>query len=143
MIKVLQVNKNRSRPALDLLLHHAREMGAWGWITEPNYIPAVPGWFASRDGGAAVYCDTRLTEMQVKLANQGIKHVAVFCGTYMFISVYISPSLGLHEFNKSLDELSDTVGSRSEKIVLGGDFNAKARLWGSRVTDSRGFLLVS
>lgn len=100
MIKVLQVNTNRSRPALDLLLHHAREMGVGLlMITEPNYIPAVPGWFASRDGDAAVYCDTRLTEMQVELANQGIKHVAVFCGPYMFISVYISPSPGLHEFN--------------------------------------------
>lgn len=70
------------------------------------------------------------------------RYVAVYVEEYLVISVYLPPSLGLREFNSLLDELSDTLSSRTERIILGGDFNAKSSLWNSRVTDSKGRLLA-
>lgn len=60
----------------------------------------------------------------------------------MFISTYISPNIGLREFNVFLDELSEAISSRVDKIICEGDFNAKASLWGASSTDGRGLLLT-
>lgn len=60
----------------------------------------------------------------------------------MFVSVYISSNLGLPDFNAVLDELSGALSNRVDKLIIGGDFNSKASLWGSRQTNSRGRLFV-
>lgn len=50
--------------------------------------------------------------------------------------------MNLLEFNNLLDELSDALSYRVNKIIFGGDFNAKANLWGSNSTDKKEFLLT-
>lgn len=57
--------------------------------------------------------------------------------------MYISPNIGLREYNGLLDKLTGTLGNRLDKIILSGDFNAKSWLWGSNVADGKGFLLSS
>ncbi|CAL1685118.1 unnamed protein product [Lasius platythorax] len=112
-------------------------------ISEPNVVPTSDNWFASRDGHAAIFCDIDRLRMRCRLAKQGTEYVAVCCGPYLIISIYISPSIGLPNFNAVLDDLSDAFSNRADRIIIGGDFNAKSYLWGSLYTDSRGRLLAS
>lgn len=141
-IKVFQANVNRSKPSLDLLIHQAKEFGTGLLlILEPNYVPDSANWFASQNNGAAIFVDTNLVRMS-RLVIRASRFVAIRCGKYMIISVYTSPSIGLVEFNVLLDELSGTISSRVNKILLAGDFNAKASARGSRSTDQGGRLLT-
>lgn len=143
-INIIQANVNRSRQALDLLLQHAKETNIGILlVSEPNHVPVAPNWFSSKDGSAAIYCDAKMARMHYRLANRGTKYVAIYCGAYLIISIYISPNLGLRDYNASLDELSVALGKRTNLIILGGNFNAKSSLWGSAYTDGRGFLLSS
>ncbi|CAL1682470.1 unnamed protein product [Lasius platythorax] len=141
-IKVLQANVNRSKRSLDLLIHQASERNAGiVLISEANGIPASNGWFVSGDGKAAIFCDPNQIKLRCRLAKQGRKYVAVFCGPYLLISVYISPTLDLNEFDKTLGEISEAINC-ANRLIVGGDFNAKSVLWGSRYTDGRGRLLA-
>lgn len=142
-IRALQANVCRSVPSLDLMIHSARELGSGLLlVTEPNHVPDSPGWFASNDHGAAIYIDINTVRLSCSMAVSGSRFVAVNCGPYLVISLYAPPSIGIIEFNALLDELSCALSSRAEKIILTGDFNAKARIWGSNTTDRRGLLLT-
>lgn len=92
--------------------------------------------------GTRRYVDPSLIRTRCRLIRQRSRFVAVLCGPYLIISMYISPSIGLREFNSALDELSEIFSSRMERIILAGDFNAKAELWGSPFTDGKGSLLM-
>ncbi|KMQ84870.1 reverse transcriptase, partial [Lasius niger] len=141
-VKFLQANVNRSRPSLDLLIQHAKETDVGVLlVSEPYSVPGSDNWFASRDGLAAIYCDANFTRRRCLLVKQGRNFVAVGCGDYLFISVYVSPRLGLRDFNSILDEISLVLSNRVDKLVIGGDFNAKACLWGALRTDGRGRLI--
>lgn len=59
----------------------------------------------------------------------------------MIVSIYAPPSLNLIAFNAVLDELSGVLAYRTNKIIIGGDFNAKASLWGMNFTDRKGLNL--
>ncbi|KMQ82380.1 reverse transcriptase, partial [Lasius niger] len=142
-IKVLQVNVNRSRRALDLLLHQARELGAGLLIiSEPCNIASSDKWFTSLDNSSAIYVDPDLINFRCRLETRGDKFVAVRCGPYLITSVYISSNLNLQEFDAFLSDLSVMLSSRTDKVVVAGDFNAKAGLWGSNVTNQRGLQVI-
>ncbi|XP_070159013.1 uncharacterized protein [Polyergus mexicanus] len=141
MHKALQANVNRGRPFLDLLINQAREMDAGIlFVSEPNYIPNSDNWYENLDKGAAVFVDPMRVGMRNYLAKKGFRFVAVHCGPYLFVSIYISPRLNAREFNSILDELSAFLADRTDKIIIAGDFNAKASLWSSESTDRRGLL---
>ncbi|KMQ92251.1 reverse transcriptase [Lasius niger] len=125
------------------MVHSARELGSGLLIvSEPNHIPDSPEWFASVDQGAAIFADVNTVRLRCSLAVRGSRFVAVNCGSYLVISIYAPPSIDLFEFNVLLDELSGVLSSRVERIILAGDFNAKARAWGAKATDHRGLLLT-
>ncbi|XP_070162482.1 uncharacterized protein [Polyergus mexicanus] len=142
-MKVLQSNVNRSQPSLDLLLHQAREYGAGLLlISELNRTSNNDNWFISPEGNAAVFVDPQRIKFRCSLAGVGTNFVAISCGPYFVVSVYVPPSLRLREFNSVLDEISVVLSSRSNKIIIAGDFNAKANLWGASANDGRGLLLT-
>lgn len=143
MIKVMQININRSRRSLDLLLHQAKELGVGLLlVSEPCTIASTNNWFISQDGKSAIYVDLNFLKLRCRLAKQGSKFIAVYCGPYLIISTYISPSVSLWEYNEFLDDLSGTLSARVDKIIIAGDFNAKAYLWGSNFTNNRGLLVT-
>lgn len=80
--------------------------------------------------------------MRCRLARQDAKYIAIYCRSYLMVSVYISSNIGIRDFNNALDELSGALSNRVDKLIIGGDFNAKSFLWGSQRTDGRGLLLT-
>lgn len=143
IVKILQANINRSGRSLDLLLHHAKELEVGLLlVSEPSRIVNSDKWFVSKDNSAAIYYDMSFLKLRCRLAKQGSRFVAVYCGPYLVISVYISPNVGLFEYNSFLDELSGVLSSRVDKVIIAGDFNAKDSLWGSRINNNKGLLVT-
>lgn len=62
--------------------------------------------------------------------------------TFCVIACYISPNVNDEEFNLLIDELEDIVSETNIDVIIGGDFNAKAHLWGCKTTNYRGELLT-
>ncbi|XP_029670924.1 uncharacterized protein LOC115240096 [Formica exsecta] len=134
---------NRNPGATDLLMHQARDLSAGVlMISEPSYIPRSGNWFKSPDDASAIFIDNHLVRHRCQLACAGPGFVAVYCSPFLFISAYVSPNLGLKEFNNYLNGLSRPLLTRADKIIICSDFNAKADLWGSPITDGRGRLLI-
>lgn len=143
MIKILQANINRSGRSLDLFLHHAKELEVGLLlVSEPSRIVNSDKWFVSKDNSAAIYYDMSFLKLRCRLAKQGSRFVAVYCDPYLVISVYISPNDGLFEYNLFLDELSGVLSSRVDKVIIAGDINAKDSLWGSRINNNKGLLVI-
>lgn len=83
---------NRSRPSLDLLINQARELDAGILlISEPNNIPSSDNWYVSSDGGAAIFVDSARVKLKSCLAKKSSGFVAVYCGSYLIISIYAPP----------------------------------------------------
>lgn len=142
-IKFIQANVNKSKPSMDLLLHFSKECAAdMLLISEPNYVPSTDNWYTSLDRKAAIFIDPNRARERCEIAHIGSKFVAINYGAYLVISIYASPSLDLITFNSLLDELSETISHRTNKIIIGGDFNAKAGLWGMKFTDKKGLNLT-
>lgn len=74
------------------------------------------------------------------LQKQGRFSVTMKWGTLTAVSCYISPNVNDEVFEEFLDELDNSLSEAGigQEIILGGDFNAKALLWGSSYTNSRG-----
>ena len=60
--------------------------------------------------------------------------------TYIY-SVYIPPSASQEEFEAILDSLAEHIQGQ-HPVIIAGDFNAWAMEWGSRITNSRGEILL-
>lgn len=52
------------------------------------------------------------------------------------MSCYIPPGVVMAHFEDVINRMNQTM--QGERILVGGDFNAKSLHWGSRVTNSRG-----
>lgn len=103
---------------MDLLTQRARETDAGLLlVSEPNTVPRSDNWFSSKNKKTAIYCDLNLTRMRCQLVKQGLNFVVVQCGPYLIMSVYISPSLGLRDFNSILDEFSLVLSGRVGKLI--------------------------
>ncbi|KMQ92775.1 reverse transcriptase [Lasius niger] len=143
LVPTSSVNINRSRRALDLLMHQARELGAGLLlVSEPRDIVPSDKWLVSLDGSSAIYFDPNFINLRFRLAKRGDRFVAAYCGPYLFISTYISPNLSLREYDTFLNELSAILSSHADKVVVAGNFNAKANIWGSNVTNQRDLQVI-
>lgn len=90
MFKVIQVNVNKSRPALDLLMQQAMEAKAGVLIiSEINSVPDAPNWFSSIDCNAAIFVNNSFMRLRCTLPHQETRYVAINCGSYFIVSVYI------------------------------------------------------
>lgn len=68
--------------------------------------------------------------------------MAIKCGRIILASVYISPNVDIGTYRGFLDELDDLIALfNGGGLVLCGDFNSHATMWGSNNTDARGLLL--
>lgn len=66
-------------------------------------------------------------------------------GSSVICSCYFSPNHSPHRFSNELQVLESALWSIStlaDQLLIAGDFNAKATLWGAPRNDSRGNLLL-
>ena len=140
-MRILQCNINHSRAAQDLLLHQGGELEAGVYlVSEPYAIPRQdPRWMSSADGGAAVFCpDASLASKGRRLLSRGEGFVLAEIASLSIASCYISPARSRRAFNRVLADLGDAISQCRDRVIIGGDFNAKSHLWGSSLVNARG-----
>lgn len=85
--------------------------------------------FTWTDAGAPLY--QRIT--------RGSGYVAAVLGEVLVVEVYFSPNRPLADFEAFLVELGEVViRSRTRRVLVASDFNAKSRAWGSPVANAFG-----
>lgn len=145
-MKLLQVNVDRGKQAMDLLLHnclaHRVDLAL---IAEPNIHMAnnSPAWITDERVDAAIY----IPPNGLKIRNSGKGHGYVWVETFgmLVYSCYVSPTLNeneLYQFLLSLSNDIDLRGYKRTEVLIGGDFNAKALCWGSPIEDKKGATLA-
>ncbi|XP_071570610.1 uncharacterized protein [Temnothorax nylanderi] len=143
-LQIIQTNLNRSREAQDLLLHHAEELGALICVvSEPARTPSSQQWFRSDNGLAALFINGRAALHPAVLIAKGHSIVVIRYGNIYIASCYVSPNVDYNGYAGFLDELTTLCsGILNKHLLICGDFNAHARLWGSRRRDFKGDLLA-
>lgn len=106
-------------------------------VSEPNVIPGG-NWLGDATGLATVYW--RMDET-CTLVRRGKGYVAVEIGKFILISAYCSPNMDKEELEKMLEEIeSRTWIGKSKKVIIGGDLNARAKVWDIRC-NAKGYIL--
>lgn len=137
MIRFLQTNLNHCKAAQDLLTQTEIEKSICiSIIAEPYTIPNDNTWMSSTDSRAAIHVTTNMSTPSI-LRKRGRFSVGAQWMKLTIILVYISPNADdmTYEF---LDELDVCVQEATEDILICGDFNSKAILWGCNHNNSRG-----
>ncbi|XP_031781364.1 uncharacterized protein LOC116416576 [Nasonia vitripennis] len=135
MARILQGNLHRSRLAHDLLTQHVWEQKVDVLLISEQYKNLDPPfWVSNGEKTAAIWVPGR------GLANTGTgeDYVRGRMGRITFFSVYLSPNLTTADFTRKLGVLEDAIREVPGKIVIGGDFNARATEWGMPTTNPRG-----
>ncbi|KAH0816658.1 hypothetical protein GEV33_006133 [Tenebrio molitor] len=116
--------------------HRARlHKGGETTFGEPNTrLLRAPGWLKDDLEDAAIM----LRGVQMRKWGKGRGFVWVEVASYVVFSCYISPNITAEEYERQLDDLENCVRMRGASVVVTGDFNAKAFMWGSEVEDARG-----
>lgn len=143
MPNFIQCNLNHCWKAHDVLKQFVLEHGiAASIISEPRRIPTAHNWCGSKDGRAAINWNPKLMGDRGKVVFRGDACIAVSFNRLVVVSGYISPNCTREEFLEFLDELDEVIRRmRGHPIIIGGDFNSKSTLWGSKRTNSRGTLV--
>jgi len=136
-IRLLQVNLNHSRGAHDLLVAKSRE-----WLINVAVVAEpyreLPQGLTSTCGGAAIAW-LGAAASPLRLLRRGAGYVAASWGNHTVIAVYFPPSMGVPAVTRSFDEIGVLVrGMRPARAIIAGDFNAKARAWGSPAANPKG-----
>jgi len=110
-------------------------------ISEPYTIPETPGWYGSLDARSAI----NITEsVDPTNSGQGQEFVWIDIEGIRIYSCYFSPNRKIEEYRLFLNSLEDSINTatNAKNLIVTGDFNAHARVWGSRSTCHRGNLVL-
>ncbi|XP_053597652.1 uncharacterized protein LOC128668525 [Microplitis demolitor] len=142
MAVVLQGNINRSRVAHDLLAQISLEKAADIILISEQYRARDgPGWYEDTLGTAAIWIPNQ-KRFPVADHGSGSGFVWVKSSEVTYVSCYFTPNERIADFQAKLDGLEDAVRDMEGKLVVAGDFNAKALEWGEPWPDSRGGRLL-
>ena len=144
-MKIAQINLDRCKMAMELYVHRCLEQKIYlGIVAEPNKMMTDqnPKWITDERIDAAIYIPTKDT----KVRNTGCGQGFVWAETdgMLVFSCYASPRMELKEFQEYLTKICGTIKKQTnkKKILIGGDFNAKAYSWGSPREDKKGSALA-
>lgn len=142
MPNFLQINLNHCASAQDLMLQEMSEHNIDIIIVaEPYRIPDNAPWFADTEGKAAIAWNPTSRPPCVLLC-KGAGYVGVKRGDLLILSCYVSPNSEIAVFENFLQKIALTIAGNPHKyLILAGDFNAKALLWGSPKSNLRGEIL--
>lgn len=142
-IKILQVNTDRGREAVDLMYRTVyKEKVDVAVVAEPNRKQTGGSqWYRDRNGDAAI----RIFNRNIEVAKSGLEHegfVWVELKDMVIYSCYSSPNITNQEFQNYLMTLGRSLRTHSKGIIVAGDLNAKSHMWGSRNGDEKGQMLL-
>lgn len=137
-MEIIQLNLNHCELAQDLLRQAMAEMRVdVALISEPYNVPTNNGnWVTDKANMAAIQvCGGYPIQEITSNGCEGFVIVKVN-GVYL-CSCYAPPRWSMEEFEAMLDALSGTLLNK-RPVVIGGDLNAWAEEWNSRLTNERG-----
>ena len=138
MIRVLQLNMQRSRTANDLLYRFAAEQGSDILLLSEQYQNRrSPQWISDLSGTAAIWI-LDLGKVPVLATGSGNGFVWVRSRVFTFFSCYLTPNQPIADYRRMIDSLEDEILNIPGGVIIGGDFNARAVEWGSSETNTRG-----
>lgn len=139
--KILQCNINHCWDAHHLLQQYMVEQDvAIAIIAEPVHISE--DWICSTDEKAAICWKPKILRTKGRIVTSGEGYVALKFDDTIIFSCYISPNRNIQEFEEYVDNIDYEVKRlKPANFLICGDFNSKARTWGSRYTDLRGTYL--
>jgi len=143
MVGIIQISLNRCRHAHDLLQNKLAETGAGVVImSEPNknIVQGQNDYYCEERGVAAI----QVTGGEVSVRSWGRVPRSVYVELHdaVIYSCYVSPRVGLEEFSQILGAMDGQIRWWKKPVLVRGDFNAKARLWGSGTSDRKGEILM-
>lgn len=137
----MQANLNHARHAQELLLQYMdeRDLGM-AVIAEPYRVPTEhPAWAGAPDGSVAITWRRTRNLVPCNREEAVDSYVLVRWGSVLIMGVYLPPRLCLAEYEERLDRMERAVRARPPApIIIMGDFNAHATMWGSRRTNANG-----
>jgi len=143
---LLQANLNHSPPAQDLFVAElcGSDCGL-GVAAEPYRVPDNnPNWVKAADGSVAIYRRHSPRSPPLALIERGRGFVIARWGALRVVGVYAPPKRSRSDFLRQLREVGDGIRRcRPHPVLVAGDFNAWAEVWGSRSTNLRGRLLLN
>lgn len=138
MIRILQGNLHRSRVANDILSQIVLEKEIdLLLISEQYQHQSRSNWYTDTTNTAAIWIATP-GKVNVEEHGAGSGYVWVKSNGVTMVSCYLTPNQSSQEYREMLEKLEDNLESIEGKIIVGGDFNARAVEWGMPATDSRG-----
>lgn len=141
-MQITQLNLNHCKAAQQLLWQSVSESSTdVALLSDPYHIPTDNGNWVADKGKLAAICTTGRFPIQeiVSTSSEGFA-IAKISGVY-YCSCYAPPRWSIDQFSFMLDSLSSVLAGLSP-VVIGGDFNAWAVEWGSRLTNARGWALL-
>ncbi|KAK9718499.1 Endonuclease-reverse transcriptase [Popillia japonica] len=137
-----RTNLGRGRMAHDMVQATAYEkMVDIIIISEPNKkIGKSQGYLTDNDVNVAIHIKNR--DLGIVTHESGDGYVCVKWKDWSSYGCYLSPNIPYEEYRVRIDRIMQNVASRSTNAIIAGDFNAKAPLWGSPLTDRRGEYLM-
>lgn len=141
-MEITQLNLNHCDTAQQLLWQSTTEsMCDVAIIAEPYRIPSDNGnWVGDSSGITAIQVMGRFPIQEVvDSSSEGF--VIVKINGIFVCSCYAPPRWTLEQYNRMLDALTEKLIDR-RPVIIGGDFNAWAVEWGSRLTNPRGYSLL-
>lgn len=144
--KLLQININHARDGHDLMLQRmAEEDFAVAIVPEPYVVPRNhTQWHANDNQTIAITWRKSKNPLPCVPIDKGEHHVVVRWGDMITIGVYLSPNREIATVERTLEEIERCIRLHNNKaIIIGGDFNTKAGIWHSLVTNPRGTLVAN
>jgi len=138
----LQINLQKCQLAQDLMWQKLSADGVdLAVVSEPYNLTGAVGWHQDRTGLAAIGICPKCPNVPREI-EQGDGFVAARFSNFTVYSCYISPNCSFAEFEDFLGKLGNSISRRQgQKLIVAGDFNAKAEEWQSGWTNQRGYAL--
>jgi hypothetical protein len=135
-LRFIQVNLNKSKDALDLLLQSALRKDVDVILMTEQYKGAEIGNFFEDTTRRAGIMVPQLSVSSYEIGAAGFTWVEI--SEARIYSCYFSPNDKLAKFEQDLDILQSSFETARGEILITGDFNGKSPQWGDHRLDKRG-----